>query len=64
LAASVTRIPDVGADAFALWRRRLARKSMRQVVIVLGGCLGPARLDEFGDDAVERRPTFDRRPAG
>src|SRR5260370_12858264 len=37
--------------------------SMRQVVIVLGGCLGPARLDEFGDDAVERRRTFDRGPA-
>src|SRR6202023_1218205 len=33
------------------------------MVIVLGGCLGPARLDEFGDDAVERRRTFDRRPA-
>ena len=36
---------------------------MRQVVIVLGGCLGPARLDEFGDDAIERRRIFDRRPA-
>src|SRR3954464_12051042 len=38
-------------------------KSMRQVVIVLGGCLGPARLGEFGDEAVGRRRTFDRRPA-
>ena len=33
------------------------------MVIVLGGCLGPARLDEFGDDALERRRIFDRRPA-
>src|SRR3981189_1681619 len=47
----------------AVSRRRLVRKSMRQVVIVLGGCLGPARLDEFGDDAVQRRRIFDRRPA-
>src|SRR5205807_6847963 len=28
-----------------------------------GGCLGLARPDEFGDDAVERRRTFDRRAA-
>src|ERR1700722_18985872 len=46
-----------------MWHRRLVRKSMRLVVIVLGGYLGPARFDESGDDAVERRRTFDRRPA-
>src|ERR1700716_4510699 len=33
------------------------------MVIVFGGCLGPARLDEFGDHVVERRRTFDRRSA-
>jgi hypothetical protein len=36
-------------------RRRLVRKSMRQGMIVLGGCLAPARIDGFDDDAVERR---------
>src|SRR5690348_10150237 len=39
----------------------LVRKSMRQIVIVSGGC--PARRDEVGDNAIERRCPFDRRPA-
>jgi hypothetical protein len=36
-------------------RRRPVQKAMRQVMIVLGGCLAPARIDGFDDDAVERR---------
>src|SRR3984957_19575861 len=46
-----------------MWRRWLVRKSMPRVVIVSGGRLGPARLDEFGDDTVDCRRTFDRRAA-